>query len=245
MNNQGSRRAKSAGSPKKSRSGGSSRSRSGARPRDRSGGKTRSASDARPRDSSGAGTRSAGGRRTYTAKSSRRKRRANPMLALLGWLLAIALAFGISYFVKAYGFEVVRVNGDAMAETMMDGDLVLVTKFDYKEADPERFDVVVMKPSGRKGVILRRIVGMPGETVEILAGETHINGSKLLEQHVGQRTYEDAGGKTLPTNRYYVMSDNRTQFSDSRNDEIGLVEADNIVGKARWVIWPLSHLGGL
>ena len=56
---------------------------------------------------------------------------------------------------------------------------------------------------------------------------------------------EDAGGKTLPTNRYYVMSDNRTQFSDSRNDEIGLVEADNIVGKARWVIWPLSHLGGL
>ena len=179
------------------------------------------------------------------ARKKARKRRTNPMLALLYWLLAIALAFGISYFVREYGFEIVRVSGDNMYETLMDGDLALVTKFDYQSEAPAQGDVVAVEMGGQKGVILRRVIGLPGDTVEIVDGETLINGSKLLEQYIGLATYDTFDGKTLPSGKYYLLGDNRTETNDSRDPEIGLVDREDIVGKVRWVIWPLSHLGSL
>ena len=179
------------------------------------------------------------------ARKKARKRRTNPMLALLYWLLAIALAFGISYFVREYGFEIVRVSGDNMYETLMDGDLALVTKFDYQSEAPAQGDVVAVEMGGQKGVILRRVIGMPGDTVEIVDGETLINGAKLLEQYIGLNTYDTFDGKTLPSGKYYLLGDNRTETNDSRDPQIGLVDREDIVGKVRWVIWPLSHLGSL
>lgn len=179
------------------------------------------------------------------ARKKPRKKRTNPMLALVYWLVAIALAFGISYFVREYGFEIVRVSGDNMYETLMDGDLALVTKFDYNSDSPDRGDVVAVEMGGQKGLILRRVVGLPTETVEIIGGETTINGSKLLEQYIGLATYDTFEGKTLPPGKYYLLGDNRTETNDSRDPNIGLVDQEDIVGKVRWVIWPLSHMGSL
>ena len=157
-------------------------------------------------------------------------------------ILALAIVLPIRYFL----FQPFVIQGSSMEPNFYEADYLIVDELSYRFREPERGEVVVFKyPLDASKRFIKRIIGLPGETVEILKGETYINGSKMLEQHVSQRTYEDAGGKTLPTNRYYVMGDNRTQFSDSRSDEIGLVEADNIVGKARWVIWPLSHLSGL
>ena len=174
-----------------------------------------------------------------------RKRRTNPITALLYWVLALALAFGISYFVREYCFEIVRVSGDNMYETLMDGDLALVTKFDYQSETPQRGDVVAVELGGNQGYVLRRVVGLPGETVEIVGGETLINGSKLLESYIGLATYDTFDGKTLPSGKYYLLGDNRTETNDSRSSQIGLVDQEDIVGKVRWVIWPLSHLGSL
>ena len=71
-----------------------------------------------------------------------------------------------------------------MYETLMDGDLALVTKFDYQSETPQRGDVVAVELGGNQGYVLRRVVGLPGETVEIVGGETLINGSKLLESYI-------------------------------------------------------------
>lgn len=178
-------------------------------------------------------------------KKPRRKKRTNPLVALVYWLLAIAIAFGASYFIKEYGFEIIRVSGDGMYQTLMNGDLALVTKFDYKDASPQRGDVVAVTVDGNKGMMLRRVVGLPGETVEILGGDTMVNGSKLLEQYIGLRTYDTFEGKTMPPDKYYLLGDNRTETNDSRDNQIGLVDKEDIVGQVRWVIWPLNHLGSL
>lgn len=132
-----------------------------------------------------------------------------------------------------------------MYETLMDGDLALVTKFDYQSETPQRGDVVAVDLGGNQGYVLRRVVGLPGETVEIVGGETLINGSKLLESYIGLATYDTFDGKTLPSGKYYLLGDNRTETNDSRSSQIGLVDQEDIVGKVRWVIWPLSHLGSL
>ncbi|MEG2388888.1 MAG: signal peptidase I [Clostridia bacterium] len=175
----------------------------------------------------------------------RKKRRTSPMVTLTYWLIAVALAFGISYFLHQNVFEIVRVSGDSMYETMMDGDLVVVTKMAYKDQSPKRGDIVAMGVTGRKGVVLRRIVGIPGETIELNGGQTMINGAPLLEQYIGLKNYDNFPAKALPPDKYYVLSDNRAEVTDSRLDEVGLVDRADVIGQARWVVWPLKHMGSL
>ncbi len=171
-----------------------------------------------------------------------RKKRGNPMATLAGILIAVALAFAISYFLHEYAFDIVRVSGDAMHETLMNGDLAVVTKFDYKEASPETGDIVAVRVGAQKGVILRRVIGVPGQTVEFTGSETLIDGRPLLEEYVSLKNYNSFPAKTLPHGKFYIAGDNRSELSDSRLDEVGLVSAGDIVGKVRMVIWPFNHL---
>ncbi|MBR2572547.1 MAG: signal peptidase I [Clostridia bacterium] len=168
----------------------------------------------------------------------RRKKRRNPFVTLLLWIAAIVIAFGISQYLRTNVFEVIKVSGDSMYETMMDGDLVLVTKGDYREQAPMRGEIVAIRDD--KGVILRRIIGLPGETIEVKDGETYINGERFLESYMF-RTYENYEGRTVSPNRYYVMGDNRMSTYDSRDDSLGLIAAEDLVGKVRYVIWPFNH----
>ena len=175
------------------------------------------------------------------AKPRKPKRRSGGFVSVLaGLVLAVALAFAGGYLLREYAFDIVRVSGDAMHETLMNGDLALVSKLDSQP--PGTGDVVAVRVSGRQGVILRRVIGVPGQTVEFKGGETLVDGSPLIEHYISLANYEQFPAKTLPHGKYYVGGDNRSEISDSRGEEVGLVSEQDIVGKVRWVIWPFNHV---
>lgn len=156
-------------------------------------------------------------------------------------VIAVVLALTLSLVLRSTTFEVVRVSGDAMFKALAEGDLVLCTKFDYKNRgnNPERYSVALVH--SQSGVMLRRVVGLPGETVQITdTGDVVINSLALPESYVELRDPTPHPEITLDPARYYVLCDNRTVTADSR--EYGPVTKDQL-SRARFIIWPLNRIG--
>jgi signal peptidase I len=159
---------------------------------------------------------------------------------LLGWLLALALAAGLGLFARTYVFTMTRVAGDSMEETLRTGDIALLTRFDYVSDPPARFNVVQLKFPGRDGKYLKRVIGLPGETVDIISGVVHINGTALNEPYA--RPSDDDYHVVLGENEYFVLGDNRAESYDSREADMGAVGADAFLGRVRAILWPLNRL---
>lgn len=183
------------------------------------------------------------------AKSKKgKKKRTNPLYVLFYLAFAVVTALLISFLLRTFVFEIVRVNGDAMARTLMPGDWVIVTKFDYWTSDPELKEIVAVNVSSKDGVILRRIVGLPEQRVEIDSnGDTLINGELLGEEYVTLKSFDEYPEITLNRGRYFVLSDNRdNEYEiklDSRSDSVGMVAKKDIVGKVRGIVWPPNRRG--
>ena len=151
--------------------------------------------------------------------------------------------------VKYVGQRTVVV-GDSMENTLPNGDNLIVDKISYRFGDPKRFDVIVFPFEYKdETYYIKRIIGLPGETVRIdNDGNIYIN-EMLLEEHFGAEVIKDPGlaygGITLGEDQYFVLGDNRNHSSDSRTPSVGLIERDHIIGRA-WVrIFPLNKFGGI
>lgn len=218
---------------------------------------TRSASSAQKSRSASGGqrtpsaSRAASNQRAYYEEGYRpsrprrkkaKKRRTNPIMVVAYLVIAVLLAYGISFLLKEYVFEFVRVNGNAMAKTMMNGDVTIVGKTDYKDTMPKVGDIVAVRVGNDREVILRRVIATPGQTVEFTGHETLIDSQAIEEAYVELPSYDAYPAKTLPAGKYYVCGDNRTEVSDSRSELVGLVSEQDIVGRVRCVIWPIDHL---
>lgn len=158
-------------------------------------------------------------------------------------LLVVAFTF---LFVQFVG-QRTHVNGDSMNVTLYDGDNLLVDKISYRFKDPERFDIIVFPYQYQENTFyIKRIIGMPGETVQIIDGMIYIDGEVLSETY-GAETMQYVGiaGEpiTLAADEYFVLGDNRNNSSDSRDPSVGNVKRDQIVGKAFLRIWPLNKFG--
>lgn len=166
---------------------------------------------------------------------------------LLGWLVVIIIAVGASYLVITFVGQRTQVSGQSMETTLSDGDQLIVDKISYRFRDPKRYDIVVFPYHYEKNTYyIKRIIGMPGETVQIVDGLVYINGQPLNE-HYGNEIIENPGIAeepiTLGADEYFVMGDNRNNSQDSRNNNVGLIHRDELLGRA-WVrIWPLSDFG--
>ena len=166
---------------------------------------------------------------------------------LLGWLVVIIIAVGASYLVITFVGQRTQVSGQSMETTLSDGDQLIVDKISYRFRDPKRYDIVVFPYKYEKNTYyIKRIIGMPGETVQIVDGLVYINGQPLNE-HYGNEIIENPGIAeepiTLGADEYFVMGDNRNNSQDSRNTNVGLIHRDELLGRA-WVrIWPLSDFG--
>lgn len=142
------------------------------------------------------------------------------------------------------------VDGRSMNATLNDGDNLIVEKLSYRFGDPERFDIIVFPPQeSPKEHYIKRIIGLPGETVQIDAeGKIYING-EVLEENYGLETIRNAGRAaepiTLGDDEYFVLGDNRNNSKDSRSDAVGNVKRSSITGRAWLRIWPLSDIGFL
>lgn len=128
-----------------------------------------------------------------------------------------------------------KIPSESMEQTIMTGDRVFGNRLAYVFGDPERYDIIIFKyPDNAKELFIKRIIGMPGETVEIKDGKVYINGSKepLKDSFTPETPVGDYGPYTVPENSYFVLGDNRNYSKDSRFWNNPYVAEDKILGKA-------------
>jgi signal peptidase I len=130
-----------------------------------------------------------------------------------------------------------RIEGQSMEPNLHDNEYVLIDKVSYLLHPPERGDVVVLLRPGERDYI-KRIIGLPGDTVEVRSGQVVVNGVILEEPYINQAIRVDIAARQVEPDRYFVMGDNRNNSSDSRS--FGTVAAKDIVGRAWLVYWPPS-----
>ena len=155
-------------------------------------------------------------------------------------ILLVALGAAIGLLIREYVLGVSAVAGDSMQPTLMTGDRVLITRMDYILGSPERGEVVQLEIPGRDGEYLKRVVGLPGETVEIIGGEVHINGQALNETYA--TLSDDDFRIQLDEDEYFVLGDNRPVSYDSREEDFGVISAGCFRGRVRAIIWPLERI---
>ena len=166
---------------------------------------------------------------------------------ILSWVFYIAFVLVLTWVIITFVGQRTRVDGRSMMNTLHDGDNLIVEKLSYRFSDPKRFDIIVFPPTGKKEYYIKRIIGLPGETVQIDEnGNIYING-ELLEENYGAETIQNPGRAakpiTLGDDEYFVMGDNRNNSKDSRSEEVGNVKRSQIIGRAWLRIWPLSRFG--
>ncbi|MCD7841767.1 MAG: signal peptidase I [Lachnospiraceae bacterium] len=178
-------------------------------------------------------------------KGSRKKK--SIVREAVSWILYIAVICAAVYLVVNYVGERTEVRGDSMYPALNDGDQLIVDMISYRFTDPQRFDVIVFPFQYQEDTyFIKRIIGLPGETVQISDGLIYING-EVLEESYGYEEIKNAGlvsePITLGEQEYFVLGDNRNNSTDSREPSVGNISKDEIIGKALFRIWPVSDLG--
>jgi signal peptidase I len=131
-----------------------------------------------------------------------------------------------------------RIEGQSMEPNLHDGEYVLIDKISYLLHPPERGDVVVFTPPNNDRDYIKRVIGLPGDTVEVKGGQVHVNGVALDEPYLQQMILRDEPARVVEAGRYFVLGDNRNNSSDSRS--FGTITPQSIVGRAWLVYWPPS-----
>ena len=162
-------------------------------------------------------------------------------------VICVSVAYILSGLFNHYIGTHTVVDGSSMESSLHDEDVLGVNKIGYRFHDPERFDIIVF-PFDDEEYYIKRIIGLPGETVKIEDGVIYID-DKPLEEHYGLETMEEPFNQydavTLGNDEYFVLGDNRNHSKDSRSDEVGLIKRDKIVGKAFFRIYPFDNMGTL
>ena len=164
-------------------------------------------------------------------------------------LQVLVFAVAIFLFVYLLILQPHKIKGDSMQPNFPDGEFLLTDKVSYRFGEPERGDVVVFEPPNSNGdEFIKRIIGLPGETISIENSKIVINGSALDETYIDDSLRSDGGAflsgnkqVIVPSDNYFVLGDNRPHSSDSRI--WGFVPVDNITGKAWVIYWPPDEAG--
>ncbi|MDL4840043.1 signal peptidase I [Aquibacillus rhizosphaerae] len=174
----------------------------------------------------------------------------------LDWIKALIIAGLLAFVVRMFFFAPIVVDGPSMLPTLENGDHMIVNKFSYTIGDPERFDIVVFHATLDKDYI-KRVIGLPGETVEVKDEILYINGEEVDEPFLNDKiaqitnnqvytfdfTMEDIPGEyqTIPDDHVLVLGDNRSNSTDSRL--LGLISYDQLVGETSIIYWPPNRIG--
>jgi signal peptidase I len=170
------------------------------------------------------------------------------------WIKALLIAFALAALIRVFLFTPIVVDGVSMMPTLEDGDRMIVNKIGYTIGKPDRFDIVVFHAPEQKDYI-KRIIGLPGDTVEYRNDILYINGEPMEEPYLNQYKEEVAdspltedftlegklNSEVVPKDHVFVLGDNRRKSKDSRH--IGVVPIDEIIGSTKIVFWPLKDFG--
>ena len=145
------------------------------------------------------------------------------------WIFKIGVVCLLAFVWVWYFGQQVSTVGDSMKPVLSNGDVVLVNRIVYNAMAPKRGDIIIFKPKGNENIhyYTKRIIGLPGESVEIIENRIYIDGEKL----------------ELAEDEYFVLGDNRASSEDSRNADVGNVKREYIYGKAWFVISPRKDFG--
>lgn len=186
------------------------------------------------------------------------KKKRSILSIIMELLVYVFIIFFCLYIFPTYIMERTVVSGESMEDTLHNGESLLVNKLSYRIGNPERYDIIVFKPKGQEvdEYYVKRIYGLPGETVYIDNNSVYINGNKIEDPYAKDAMDDELveigtpeQPYTLKEDEYYVLGDHRSVSMDSRyspdNDEDapGPVKKENIVGKVFIRIWPLNKFG--
>ena len=152
-------------------------------------------------------------------------------------IIVLALAFG--FFLNKYMIANAQVPTSSMETTVMAGDRILVNRLSYIFGEPQRGDIVTfIYPDDGKTLYLKRIIGLPGETISGKEGVIYIDGEPLKDDFTEEVSYDNFGPYTVPKGSYFMMGDNRTDSWDSRYWTHKFVKLEDIIGKAEVSYFP-------
>ncbi|MCI9341095.1 MAG: signal peptidase I [Dorea sp.] len=168
--------------------------------------------------------------------------------AALVWIFKIGAVCFLAFVLVWYFGQQISTVGDSMNPVLKNGDVVLVDRLIYNAMAPRRGDIIVFKPKGNENVhyYTKRIIGLPGEDIEIIENRIYIDGVKLDEEYK-TTDIDDVGivdeKIRLAEDEYFVLGDNRVSSEDSRNADVGNVKREYIYGKAWFVLSPREDFG--
>ena len=171
----------------------------------------------------------------------------SPLREALGMVVYMGIVLGVTFLIITYVGQRTHVSGDSMNNTLNDGDHLIVDKITYRMREPVRYDIIVFPFRYKENTFyIKRIIGLPGETVQIAGGEIYIDG-EILKESYGREVIKDPGIAESPIelgeDEYFVLGDNRNESSDSRDPSVGKIRREEIVGRAWLRIWPLNKFG--
>ena len=148
--------------------------------------------------------------------------------------------------IAVYVVGLQQIVGPSMTPTLRNGDIVILDKLSYRFSEIKRDDIVALYYADTK-FLVKRVVGLPGETVEFKDNKLYINGEEVEDPYPSTETDDfsitNIGHTKIPGDSYFVMGDNRANSLDSRYNEVGVIKKNKIMGRARLVIWPFNKFG--
>ena len=163
---------------------------------------------------------------------------------LKGWIRCIAIALIVGLFLRFFVIEFVNVSGESMTPGLQPGQIVFVEKVSKHFSEPEHGDVVIVKFSNVDSrYYVKRVMGLPGDTLAIKDGKVIRNGEVLDEPYIREEYIDTPMAEiTVPAGHIFVMGDNRNDSSDSRSSHVGPIPEKDIVGNGVCVLFPFSDI---
>lgn len=160
-----------------------------------------------------------------------------------GWVLTVLFAIIITLALNVFVFGIVMVDGDSMTPTLDSNQRVVVDKVSRYFSLPGRGQIVVVNYPNMPGNYVKRLIGLPGDIIEIKNNVVYINGSPIQENYIpAGQTIANVAQTAIPVGTIFVIGDNRSVSLDSRSPQIGPISIDNLLGNALLVIWPPDQI---
>ena len=155
------------------------------------------------------------------------------------WAISILIALVIAFVIRYFIVELYLVDGPSMRPTLQSAERLVVNKFIYRFRAPERGEILVFRyPKDPSRDFIKRVIAVPGDTIEIKDGRVFVNQQLMNEPYILSKTRGDYPLTTVPEGHIFVMGDNRNNSEDSRFADVGFVPYELVKGKAMMVFWP-------
>ncbi len=164
---------------------------------------------------------------------------------IIHWIVDIAVVVSFAWFLVFGYLNQTIINGHSMSPTLEADDICLIDRIAYSVGSPDRYDIVVFKREDSGQPNVKRVIGLPGETIQIISGSVYINGTQLVDESLDHISLSGIADNpvVLQDDEYFLLGDNADSSEDSRFANIGNVRRENIMGRVWFRISPVEEMG--